>query len=202
MVNPRLSLALLSITLVVLTTFLINLTRLIPNSPVVWNNSQTPIMSNQVSNSNQATWKIHSNTTYQYQLKYPPSWQTHESVEPDLVSLYAGERSGDMLTKYAEITILARPVDQEFTKMWNLTPESGKILEIDGQKALVQEPTDSRPGKTYSFLHQSVFYQIQSQIYETANLPEYLKKIAEPPEYYQKVFNQILSTFKFLEPSP
>lgn len=163
-------------------------------------------------------WKIYTNEKYGYEIKYPSNWLAKDEggQEPDIVIFNDTEFWGELPIIYASISIRTAGVSEDSVIGWNKTvlsrPDKWEIVEIGGVQAVEEEYKYQHAvgsGKRYTFMHEKalVRYGILTEIKDVKNTPSpgggvVPENIIDPnktPELYREIFNQILSTFKFLE---
>lgn len=141
-----------------------------------------------------ANWKTYSNEAYKYSFKYPPLWKIN-TTSPQTTYLEIG--SVNQSQTFARISISGTGENdksiEELARAWR----SGPIekIQIGGQEAVkvLQNPNQEGEPLVKGAYSISIFVKNRSNIniliqLETANL-----------NTYQIIFDQILSTFKFLE---
>jgi len=144
-------------------------------------------------------WQTYTNEEFGFEFRYPEDWtRDFGDSTSNEVEIYDGILVGDILNEYARFRVNVREVSKTISDIWDPESQIGSsIKEIGGIKAVVQAIEDGR-GDTvqYTLLANNNFYQIQTTIFNLSNLD----LPPEPPDY-REIFNQILSTFRFIEQS-
>jgi len=135
-----------------------------------------------------ADWKTYTNTVSDYTLKYPPAFNIIESNQ----LLGNGEISDtkwnfSTTNDIPNVRIVVYKSDSNFAK--SITP--GEIQAVVGGKTATKTTTE---GKTFT---------ISYLVTNSTNTYLITLEVASKQEssQYETLFNQVLSTFKFLEPS-
>lgn len=160
-----------------------------------------------------ANWKTYINTSYKYSIKYPLNWTIVVKGDADPSTFYApylespcnydgGDRCGQINITVEDFNP-SKTLDQYFHfSEDNPSPEKmvNKIsASIDGEKAISIDwyylSGDQLPFRTIKAIHKNLVYSIT--LTESGKDREVIKSTSDWK--YNNLYNQILSTFKFLD---
>lgn len=159
-------------------------------------------------------WKIYTDQTYHYQIKYPPEWiywDYSDGLAPNFKSPEPGQGT---LPKY-NISIgggnnPTNTYDKSLFNVWGSTcvgdcPEEGDEPKIEGVDYQFKEPVVETKK-----INNAIVYYLTSyygQVTALIPVPDQKVYLLIKPNFWPKnesvdLFNQILSTFKFFNPNP
>lgn len=131
-------------------------------------------------------WKTYRNEKYGFEIKYPEGWNyiTNNYNEQLLIGFYEGKYGGEgdaILTVSWNVTLQERynKMKQYFEKSFKVTESFIRIDNADGKLLTIESPGFSR----------SAFFENKGYIYNF-----------EMGAGKEVLFEQMLSTFKFIEP--
>jgi hypothetical protein len=159
-------------------------------------------------------WKIYTNTKYNFSLKYPDIFFTTNAPEDTTVIFYLSNEEG--ISKYElyqkpQITVQihekttlvdiantleeAKKTQEEILEKSNITPTEDGLIELDlkektqnGQKAYYFEKFEE------NYMGITTYLEKNGSTYSVG-----LLSINEYNDYYKVVYDQILSTFMFID---
>lgn len=190
-------LILLSSSIIILVVFILS-----QSKSIFWQRSQASL--NQTPNGDLGDWETHTNRKMSFIVKYPAKWKVHEAdfdvtfYSPDL------NYEGSVLAKGAEIRIslLNNPNNLSLTEIVQQGKQDFESTFPTEMKISVKEiaPIDGfRSTKVFQSIgdEETTFVLIQQSNKKYFRIGLVYGKSSQQIEY-SEIFNQILSTFKFL----
>lgn len=140
-----------------------------------------------ISNNETAHWQTYKSKEYGFEIKFPNNWRHHvnDYEAQQMICFYPGQYPGDcpaILSISWDTTLQKRYADVKamFEKNYTVTESDISIDGVEGKLLNIENPTG---------FAKEAFFEKESYIYNFAIVAE-----------HKSLFNQILSTFRFVAP--